>query len=196
MRRSAARDRLMTIRLVVLVCAAVIAGCTSTQPSVTTAYYDLKGTTALHLDREIRRNGPANGHAIAAAEIRFVPVSLKKVETAEGCRVSDARIKVVANVILPRWRNRAGSTRDLKRAFDSMARYAKLHEAVHVQIANAAAREMEAQLLAIAPQKTCDLLEKRADAAILRVRKRHDKAQRDFDAAEQSRLARLLARSS
>lgn len=182
----------MKFRLALVVCAAALAGCTSTRPTVTTAYYDVKGDTALHLDREIRRLGPNDGHAIAAAEIRFVPVSLRKTEDKRGCHVSEARIKVVANVTLPRWRNRSGSSEELKDAFDSMARYAKLHEAVHVAIANAAAREMESELLALPPHKTCEALEKRADALVRQVRKRHDRAQKAFDASEQRRLKKLF----
>ncbi|MCC0031212.1 MAG: DUF922 domain-containing protein [Brucellaceae bacterium] len=182
----------MKLRLAPVLFVLALAGCTSTQPAVTTAYYDVKGTTALHLDREIRQLGPNDGHAIAAAEIRFVPVSLRKAQDGRGCHVSEARIKVVANVTLPRWRNRSGSTEELKDAFDSMARYARLHEAVHVEIANAAAREMESELLALPPQKSCETLEKRADAVVREVRKRHDRAQKAFDAAEQRRLKKLF----
>ena len=182
----------MKLRSALVLCTLAFGGCTSTQPAVSTAYYDVQGTTALHLDRSIRHLGPNDGHAIAAAEIRFVPVSLRKAEDKRGCRVAEARIKVVANVTLPRWRNRSGSTEELKQAFDSMARYAKLHEAVHVEIADGAAREMEAELLSLPPQKTCALLEKRADAVIRQVRTRHDRAQKAFDAAEQKRLKKLF----
>jgi predicted secreted Zn-dependent protease len=178
-------------RAIALATLAAVAGCTTT-PAVTTGFYDIKASTASQIDREIRLKGPADGHAIAAAEIRFVPVALSKAVDARGCRVGAAQIRVNARIILPRWQDRAGSTPELKKAFDNLAAYAKVHERVHVEIANLAARLMEKQLLSVPPQKSCDALERKVERIIRDVRARHDRAQRAFDAAERKRLAKLV----
>ncbi len=177
-----------------LVAVALLASaCTSTRSTVTTAYYDIQARTAAQIDRGIRLNGPAGGHAIAAAEIRFVPVDVKQREDARGCSVAVARIRVEANIILPRWQNRSGAEAGLGRAFDNLAAYAKVHEQAHVDIANAAARVMEQRLKELPPQRSCAALEKRAAATVREVKARHDRAQRAFDESEKRRLRKLFA---
>ena len=131
----------MRLKYVSLLTALVLVGCSQT--TVTTGYYDIKGTTAKTLDREIRTKGPLKGHALASAAIKFEPTSIIERETSAGCDISSAKIKVIANITLPRWRNRSGADAKLKRGFDALARYAKAHEKMHVKIANAHARMLE-----------------------------------------------------
>lgn len=181
----------MRYRLTSLIAVLALGGCAA-GPAVTTGFYDIKASTASQIDREIRLKGPADGHAIAATEIRFVPEVLTKAVDARGCRVGQARIRVSAKIILPRWQDRRSSEPGLNKAFDNLAAYAKIHEQVHVDIANLAARLMEDQMRAIAPQRTCESLENRVERVIRDVRSRHDKAQRAFDLAEKKRLNTLF----
>lgn len=184
----------MRLKLLSLISAAILVGCSQT--SVTTGFYDIQGTTASKLDREIRKKGPLKGHALASAAIKFQPTSIQERETSAGCDIRSAKIKVIANITLPRWRNRAGANAKLKRAFDGLARYAKAHEKMHVKIANSYARRMEKALVAIKPQKTCNALQKRADRVIKAELKKHHKAQLAFDAAEQVFLRRIAKKAN
>jgi predicted secreted Zn-dependent protease len=168
----------------------LISGCT-TPSQVTTGYYDVKGKTAKALDRDLRRKGPLNGHALAAAAIKFTPVEATTRLDATGCRAGTFRLRVDAEITLPRWKERAGADQQLSSGFDNLARYAKAHEQFHVRIAELAAREMETRVRAIPAQKTCAAFEKKAIATIAEVRRSHDRAQKEFDAAEQKRLAAL-----
>lgn len=170
----------------------VLAGCSQT--AVSTGYYDIQGNTAKSLDRDIKRKGPLKGHALASAAIQFEPVSIVEKEDAKGCSISRARIKVIAKITLPRWKDRSGADAELKRAFNGLARYAKAHEKVHVDIANSYARSMEKSLQAIKPQKTCKQLQRVADRVIKAELVQHRKAQNKFDADEQRRLNRLIKR--
>lgn len=168
-------------------------GCSQTV--VSTGYYDIKGNTAKSLDRDIKRKGPLKGHALASAAIQFDPVSIVEKEDVQGCSISNARIKVIAKITLPRWKDRTGADSDLKRSFDGLARYAKAHEKVHVEIAKLYARNMEKALRAIKPQSSCKQLQKVADRVIKAELAKHRKAQNKFDADEQKRLMRLVKRS-
>lgn len=179
----------MRLKFLSVIVATALVGCSQT--SVTTGFYDIQGSTAKTLDKEIRKKGPLKGHALASAAIQFNPTSIIERETSAGCDIKSAKIKVIANITLPRWRNRAGADPKLKRAFDGLARYAKAHEKVHVKIANAYARSMEKALVAIKPQKSCRALEKRADRVIKAELAKHHKAQLAFDAAEQKFLRRI-----
>lgn len=167
-----------------------LAGCTTTE--VRTGYYDIRGRSADDLDRQIRKFGPDRGHAIAQAEIRFEPVTLTLAERKGSCRFSSVRYRVLADISLPRWADSDGADPELRRAFGNLQDYARLHERMHVRIAEAAARSLERRLRAIPAQADCDTLERMAKAEIAAMRKLHDNAQKEFDAEEQRRLTALM----
>jgi predicted secreted Zn-dependent protease len=174
-----------------------IAACTSTASNVTTDYYLVSGTTSEALDRDIRRKGPMQGHALAVAAIRFVPVSVQQETTDEGCVFTEALFRIDANIMLPRWKERATSgDRELRSAWDSLARYAKAHEDVHVQIAERYARELGEAIEALPPRETCEALDNSAERVVKRMARRHQADQLAFDRAEQDRLEQLLRKAS
>lgn len=167
-----------------------LAGCTTS--TVTTGFYDIKGKDERSLDRSVRKFGPQNGHAFASTELKLVPLDIRPAADARGCRVGTAKVRVVANITLPRWTDRSGASGELKRGFNNYAAYAKLHEQQHVKIGEAAAGALEAALLAIPPQKNCDVTLKKAKSAIRTVLARHHKAQLSFDAIEKRRINALI----
>ncbi|MDZ7823406.1 MAG: DUF922 domain-containing protein [Ahrensia sp.] len=170
-----------------------IAGCVSTSSTVTTDFYTVRGQTSQQIDRDLRRKGPLKGHALASAAIRFTPVSVLQAQSADGCRFSTAKFKVIANITLPRWQDRnATDDRNLRRAWDGLATYAKLHEETHVKIAEIYAQKLGSTLMALPPQKTCSRLDKQAEKVVGTISREHDRAQKTFDAREQARLARLF----
>ena len=67
-----------------------------------------------------------------------------------------------------------------------------MHEQQHVKIGEAAAGALEASLLAIPPQKNCDVTLKKAKSTIRNVLSRHHKAQLAFDAIEKRRINALI----
>lgn len=167
-----------------------LSGCNST--AVSTGYYNVSGTTGTALDRSIASNGPMSGDAFAATQLTIIPVAVLPSETADGCKVRKAKFKLNAKITLPRWTDRVGASTDLQDGFDMFADYARLHEAVHVKIGEAAAREMELAVLNIAPQETCGKLEARIKSVLAEVQARHHKSQLAFDASEGKRINSLL----
>ena len=167
-----------------------LAACNST--SVSTGYYEVSGITGKALDKSIARNGPMHGDAFAATQLTIIPVSIVPVTTAEGCKVRSARFKLNAKITMPLWKDRAGASDSLRDGFDMFSDYARAHENVHVRIGEAAAREMEREVLAIAPQKNCAVLEKKIATVLTKVQAMHHKTQLAFDAAEDSRIRKLL----
>ncbi|MEO1748548.1 MAG: DUF922 domain-containing protein [Pseudomonadota bacterium] len=177
--------------------AAAISGCVSTSPDVTTSYYTISGQTSDELDRELRLRGPMQGHAIAVAAIRFNPVAVIQEEAPDGCLFKTAKFRVEAKITLPRWKERNQTRdRDLRRAWDGLARYAKIHEDTHVKIAERFAKLLGEELEEIPAQNDCRTLDRAAKKVVERTRRAHTKAQNAFDAAEQRRLARLFAETS
>ncbi len=176
--------------------AAMLAACVSTTSTVSTEYYAVNGSTSQQLDRELRRKGPLNGHALASAAIRFEPVALAQQESALGCSFKTAKFRVDANITLPRWINKSQSRdRDLRRAWDGLSKYARLHEQTHVKIAETYAKLLGNALIAIPPQRSCERLDRQSKKVVDKIYRSHDKAQQQFDADEQRRLAALFAES-
>ncbi len=177
-----------------VILAALLAGCTSSpKTSVTLHYYQVGGNSIRQIDEDIRKNGPrinGNQHAVAVSNIRMVPdVALANREN--GCIVKRANIKVIAKVTLPRWKNRKGAKKDIARTWDSLDRYTRLHEAVHVTIADRYARLLESQLKNAKPKKSCDLAKKNARRIIAATMRKHEREQQKFDSEEKKRFAKL-----
>lgn len=192
------RQRRTSARQVILATASglVLASCVNTASTVSTEYYSVNGSTSQQLDRELRNKGPLNGHALASAAIRFEPVSVFQEESALGCKYKTAKFRVDANITLPRWANkRQSGDRELRRAWDGLAKYAKLHEQAHVKIAETYARALGDALMDLPPQKNCEKLDRVSKKIVDKVSKSHDDAQKAFDANEQKRLAALFAES-
>lgn len=182
--------------VLVAVLAAVVTACTSTASTVTTQYYLVSGTTSEAIDRDLRRKGPMRGHALAVAAIRFRPVTVQQEMTDEGCTFTEASFRVVANITLPRWKERATTRdRELRSAWDNLAAYARAHEDTHVKIAEHFAEELGKTITDLRPRKTCEALDKAAKRVVERLGREHDAAQLAFDAAEQRRLERLLTQA-
>jgi predicted secreted Zn-dependent protease len=163
---------------------------------VTTGYFEVTGSNEKQLDRSFALNAPMNGHAFAATELQIVPVDFDPVEDAKGCYFRSAKFKVIAHISYPKWKDRSGASPELKRGFDTFSSYARVHEQVHVKIGEAAAKAMERAVVAIPPQRDCDRLLAKFKSTVKTVYAKHDKAQREFDASEQKRIRKLIAKAA
>ena len=172
---------------------ALTAGCTavSSRTNVSVGYYDVGGSSFSELDRQIALHGPqvpGVGKAIAATSVRMTP-DIRFGHVDGQCRVTRTKVKVQANVTLPRFAGRKAATEKLKGAIDNIEAYARLHEAVHVSIADTFAEKAEKEIAALPPAQDCDLLRGRIMATHNRIMKEHQAAQLEFDAQEQRRFA-------
>lgn len=173
---------------------AFAAGCTAvtSRTNVNVGYYEVGGTSFKELDRQIALHGPqvpGVGRAIAATSVRMTP-SIRYGNINGQCRVADARVRVQANVTLPRFAGRRAATKKLRGALDNIEAYAKLHEAVHVSIADKFAERAEEEISNLPPAADCDILRQRIAATYNNIMKEHEAAQLEFDAEEQRRFAR------
>jgi predicted secreted Zn-dependent protease len=182
-------------KIAVLIGALVVAGCT-TSSTVTTGYYDITGSDDHALDRSISKLGPMGGHAFAATEIQILPDKVSPVETATGCKIGSASFKIKANIILPRWKDRANANAALRAGFDNYADYALIHEKTHVRIGEAAAIAMGEAVKQIPEQKSCDELYRQVKLTVAKIQREHSRLQLEFDASEKKRIGLLLAQAN
>ena len=172
-------------------------GATGTS-SVSVDYYAIRGNSIQDLDSEIKTKGPKiarNRHAVAVARISMQPKMTYR-RGADGCSVGSANVAVNARVTLPAWTGRAEAGPKLGAKWDSIDRYTRLHEAVHVAIAFRHARALEAKLIGLAPSADCAKARRKALALTRKALKRHDRTQQMFDRSEQRRIAAMRAQPS
>lgn len=165
----------------------------------TYSYFRIGGRTAEDLDKELENRGPltrATGHRHpGATEIKFGG-DVTYVESGGRCSVGGARVTLRTHLILPRWGNRSRAATDLGLIWDTLSKDIKRHEERHAEIARTNARQLERELLALAPNKTCDALERQVAETTRRVLEAHDREQLRFDQIEaanfDARMMRLL----
>lgn len=171
----------------------LLTGCVTSQDraAVNVGYYNVKGTSFEELDREIALHGPkvdGVGNAIAATRVRMLP-DVRLGSRSGQCSVVRARISVIADVTLPRLSDRKRVNRKLQQAFTNIEEYARLHEAVHVDIAEKHAKLAERRILALPPQSNCNVLRRKIASTFRNVMAKHEQAQQAFDRREKRRFA-------
>ncbi|MEM9733222.1 MAG: DUF922 domain-containing protein [Pseudomonadota bacterium] len=177
-----------------------LSSCTTLQDDrVSVDYYNINGNTTAALDQAIRRNGPRlNGgrHAVAVARIKMVPNITFTPSGTDRCNITAVKVAVDARITLPRWVGRAKANAKLARAWDSIDRYTRAHEAVHVDIAFDYARRMERELLLMPNLGTCEALKLRSRVVIDKMLREHNAAQIAFDEREMERFRNFARQKS
>lgn len=180
-----------------------IALCTSASAEVVAtksySYFDIRGKTADELDQQLSTRGPtANGSSArhpGATKIRFGGEATYVQHNAR-CKVGSAKVTVHTQIILPRWRNRKGATKDLSMIWDALSSDIKRHEERHAEIARTQARAMERGILALPAQRNCEAMQELVSEESTRGIDEHDRLQARFDKVEavnfQNRMMRLL----
>jgi predicted secreted Zn-dependent protease len=163
------------------------------------SYFTIKGKTADQLDQQLSTNGPTASGSSArhpgATKIRFGG-DATYVQTGGRCRVASAKVTVHTQIILPRWANRRGASKQLSMIWDALSSDIKRHEERHAAIARNQARVMEKQILALPPQGNCERMQELVTDVSTRGIEEHDRLQARFDRIEavnfQNRMIRLL----
>jgi predicted secreted Zn-dependent protease len=173
-----------------------LAACTSvgnrTQLSV--GYYSIEGESFDELDQQIALHGPSVsgvGRALAATNVRMIP-DFRFIQSNGECIVRQARVAVKAHVTLPKLRTQRRIDQELSKAWESMEQYARMHEAVHVSIADNYAIKVEEAVRRLPPEKTCETLRGNAIILFRRLMAEHERDQLQFDEDEKERIAALV----
>ncbi|WFU10740.1 DUF922 domain-containing protein [Rhizobium sp. CB3090] len=165
----------------------------------TVSYFDIKGDSADALDAALNAHGPvtmgSSSRHPGATKIRFGGNATYS-ERNGRCYISDVKITVDTEIILPRWRDRRHASRQLSMIWDTLSADIRRHEDRHAEIAREHARRMEQSILALPPAKDCDTLQDKANDVTTQETQLHDEDQARFDKIEainfQSRIQRLM----
>lgn len=163
------------------------------------SYFQIGGTTAEDLDRELERRGPetrtSGSRHPGATQIKFGG-ELTYVHSAGECRIGETNVTLTTRLILPSWKNRKKAHGDLALIWDALSSDIKRHEERHAEIARQYARQLEKALKRLRPQRNCEVMQAKVAEATDKVITAHDKAQMDFDRVEavnfEKRMIRIL----
>ena len=188
-----------SIRKILLAAPILLVACTTvgdrTQLSV--GYYSIEGESFAELDQQIALHGPSVsgvGKALAATNVRMVP-DFRFGFSNGACRVERARMSVKAHVTLPKLLDRRRLRSDVSQAWDNLEQYARLHEAVHVSIADSYAIKVEEAVRQLSPEPDCDTLRSNAILVFRRLMAEHERDQLKFDEEERGRIMALVNQS-
>ncbi len=173
-----------------------LAACTSVgeRTVVSVGYYTVSGETFSEVDKQIKIHGPevtGVGKALASTDLRMLP-SIKYQLIDNGCRVSSARINVKARVTLPRHSKVNTLKAELAQAWNSLEEYARVHEAVHLAIADRYAVTMENAISNLPPKSDCLEMRQDVQAVFSDLFEKHHKEQLQFDIDEKARIRGLV----
>lgn len=176
--------------------AITLSACTSVgeRTVVSVGYYTVSGETFSEVDKQIKIHGPevtGVGKALASTDLRMLP-SIKYKLANGGCKVSNARINVKARVTLPRHSNVSQLKAELAQAWNSLEEYARVHEAVHLAIADRYAIDMEKAINALLPAENCVQMREDVQSVFNDLFEKHHADQLQFDADEKERIRGLV----
>ncbi|MDL2400579.1 DUF922 domain-containing Zn-dependent protease [Rhizobium mayense] len=163
------------------------------------SYFDIKGDSAEALDASLNARGPvtmgSSSRHPGATKIHFSG-NATYTERNGRCYITDVKITVYTEIILPRWRDRRHASRQLSMIWDTLSEDIRRHEDRHAEIARDHARQMEKAILALPSAKDCDTLQDKANDVTMQQTQLHDEDQARFDKIEainfQSRIQRLM----
>lgn len=177
----------------------LLAACSAVgeRTSLSVGYYSIQGESFEDIDQQIALHGPSVmgvGKALAATTVRMSPEF--NVGWSDGaCRMTSARVSVQAHVTLPKLTSQQRLRTELAKAWDNLEQYARLHESVHVAIADKHAVKAEKAVMALPPEASCDAMRTNAAMLFRQLMVEHEADQLKFDAEERLRIAGLVNRT-
>lgn len=145
-------------------------------------YYDVHGRTYAELHAEMRRLGPKNNGSSFVGETRS-PMSWSwrtESVTGSGCTMRDVRVRVNAEILLPRWTPPANVDSSVVTEWKRFIAALETHEAGHKDIAARAGRDLKDELRALTG--LCSQVGMRADDIARRITDAASAAQKRYDA--------------
>ncbi len=148
-----------------------------------TNYYYIDGPSASVLAAQIDKNGPpgADGNRYAGKIKWDVQWKFKREQTGATCGIKEVAVAVGIAQTLPRWRGEPNGAAALKKRWQEFVVALKRHEDGHKEHGLAAAREIEAALLAAKPASNCEDLSIAANSAAEGIVKKYKKLDEDYD---------------
>lgn len=147
-------------------------------------YYDVSGATGREVRASLNREGPISGtdnkryDAVCRWHVYW---KFQYRQRGDACVVTSASTDVKIVITFPRLKTDETTSPSLVKAFADYTEKLMVHEKGHAQNAIDAARKIEAGILALPPQPTCDALRSTANALGYALVKEANQADVEYD---------------
>jgi len=161
------RTRIESLFIALVVCCC-LAGFAHAKPSVSIkhTFYPVSGGSSQELRAQMDKAGPGARSKIKgdartkwAVNCRF---GLKQV--AGGCRLHNVTTSATVTFIMPRWKNAAKGSPELRERWQSYTKALQNHEDGHRDFAVKAAQEIETVLSGLRPMRSCSEMDRTANS--------------------------------
>jgi predicted secreted Zn-dependent protease len=147
-------------------------------------YYDVTGATAREVRASLNREGPISGNDDKRydAVCRWNVAWKFQYRRGNGsCGIESATTEVKITITFPRLKTDETTSASLVKAFASYSEKLMVHEKGHAQNAIDTAQKIEAGILALRPEPTCDAMRTAANALGQTFIKAANQADIDYD---------------
>jgi len=146
--------------------------------NTTYAYYEVTGNTMGELFTSMRRQAPPEGYGVTRW---FISWTTRWEPVGGVCRITQARVNLRTEVRLPRWEPGPDASPELVTQWRTFMEHLRSHENGHLEIAVAAAREVERALRRV-QTPSCISVQGAGNQAAERVVSEYRARQRAYDA--------------
>jgi predicted secreted Zn-dependent protease len=145
--------------------------------------YPISGATSHDLRAEMEKAGPGarskgEGDARTKWGVRW-GFGLQQVSG--GCRVHDVSTSVNVTFIMPRWKNAAKGSPELRARWQTYMKALQNHEDGHRDLGIKAAQEIESVLSGLGPMRSCSEMERTANATASDILNSYKKKEEYYD---------------
>jgi predicted secreted Zn-dependent protease len=146
-------------------------------------HYAIRGTTPPDLRREMSAKGPlgAGGRRFDGYTRWDVSWRYRYDKTSRGCSIASVTTTVKVTMTLPRWTNESSASDALRHQWARYLSALEQHEQGHRRHGIDAAAEIDSTIAAMPVAASCDALGGEANATGLRIVRRYNQRDLDYD---------------
>lgn len=182
------KRQIRTVAAAVLLAGSSLAGSAETVQTTEYSSYPVTGRTPAEIYRAILKRGPIvdGGRAIAATTAQAVQSHTME-QGPSSCRVTQFQLSFRFNVQLPKLANSAGLSPQDRYLWQQFGVFLKSHELQHTRLWLRCGQELERRVMALRA-RSCEEIQRQADATWQRMKPRCDKQQSNFDRQQRGEL--------
>ncbi len=151
--------------------------------SIKHSVYSISGRTSYDLRAQMNKAGPgADGITGGYARTKWdVKWRYGLTQISGGCRVNNVTTSVHVTYTMPHWKNSADGSPDLRGKWERFVKVLQIHEDGHKDHGVHAAQEIEAGIAQLQPSRSCNDMQRTADATAESILEKYRKKDLYYD---------------
>lgn len=155
--------------------------------------YDTFGSNLLEVQDSMKKKGlVVRAHEAAIATVfSSIGITWQPGNTAAGCIITKAKVKLNITLTLPEWVNKAAASDQDQKMWDLYLKFTKQHEQGHINMALKEARELQAEVAQQTSAPSCQELTNKIKALFVAEREKRAEVDANYDNRTRSGSAQI-----